>query len=385
MRQNNMVRIGRQALSAILLAAALVSLVSLVSCEFFGMEEAADSEEAPLSIMTWNLQALFDGTEAGTEYDEYTAAADWSEEKYRGRISVISKAIQETESGIPDLIALEEIESGKVLDDLGAALSKKAQFWTHFAANPGGSLGLGLISKFPLEDVKVHSINADGDEAPRPVLEVRVDAGGRPLALFVCHWKSKLGGDDATETTRKASARIILRRLRELAEEEPSLPVIILGDLNENYDEFYRRNGSVISALVPDDPHCADITGFYGPDGEGPAESAPAAELQKDFIILSSNKPPRAHYFPEQTICVYSPWAKELENGSYYYKNEWETIDHFLLSTQLFDGTGWEFENARVFNQPPFGNAKGQPAAYNPRTGAGLSDHLPLLLFLSYL
>jgi endonuclease/exonuclease/phosphatase family metal-dependent hydrolase len=376
MKQYNKTVGGRSVLLAALLAAALAS------CELFGAEAAADSEAASISVMTWNLQALFDGTEAGTEYDEYTAAAQWSEEKYQGRISVISKAIQETESGVPDIIALEEIESGKVLEDLAAVLSKKGQTWTYFANNPGGALGLGLLSRFPLEGVKVHSINAGGDAPPRPVLEVRVDAGGRPLVLFVCHWKSKLGGDDATEAARKASARIILRRLRELAKEDGSLPAIILGDLNENYDEFYRRNGSVISALLPDDPRCADLTGVYGLDGEDSA--AFAAELQKDFIILSNNKPPRASHFPEQMICVYSPWTKELENGSYYYKNEWETIDHFLLSAQLFDGTGWEFENAEVLNQPPFGTVDGQPAGYNPRTGAGLSDHLPLLLFLSY-
>jgi hypothetical protein len=53
-----------------------------------------------------------------------------------------------------------------------------------------------------------------------------------------------------------------------------------------------------------------------------------------------------------------------------------------LLSPQLFTGTGWDFENCEVLNYPPFANANGLPVAYNPRTGSGLSDHLPLLLFL---
>ncbi|MDR1587585.1 MAG: endonuclease/exonuclease/phosphatase family protein [Treponema sp.] len=376
MKRNNKAKAGGPAFSALLLAAALYS------CELPGTE-AAPENTASISIMTWNLQALFDGTESGTEYDEYTAAADWSEEKYKGRINVISKAIQKMESGMPDIIALEEIESGKVLEDIGASLLDDGEMWTHFAGNPDSALGLGLISRFPFESVRVHSINADGGVAPRPVLEARISAGGGPLALFVCHWKSKLGGDDATEAARRASARIILRRLRELAEEDTSLPAIIMGDLNENYDEFYRRNGSVISALIPDDPRCANVTGFYSLDEEDPAAAALAAGMQKDFIILSKNKPPLARYFPKQAFCVYSPWAKELENGSYYYRNEWETIDHFLLSAQFFDGTGWEFENAQVLNQLPFGNANGHPSAYNPRTGAGLSDHLPLLLFLA--
>jgi endonuclease/exonuclease/phosphatase family metal-dependent hydrolase len=201
------------------------------------------------------------------------------------------------------------------------------------------------------------------------------------LAVFVCHWKSKLGGDDATESTRRASARIILRRVKELREAEPNLPVIIMGDLNENYDEFYRRSGTVISALLPDDPRAAEFTRLYGLDENDPHTATKIAELQKDFIIVSKNKPPSLRYFPDGVLALYSPWA-EMEDGSYYYRNNWETIDHFLLSPQLFTGSGWDFDRCEVINAPPFANAKGLPFSYNPRTGSGLSDHLPLLLFL---
>jgi hypothetical protein len=200
--------------------------------------------------------------------------------------------------------------------------------------------------------------------------------------LFVCHWKSKLGGSDTTENIRRASARIILRRIRELAQTEPDLPVIIMGDLNENYDEFYRRNGKTVCALLPDDPRAAQCTGLYGLDKNMTDNALTIDTLQKDFIILSKNKPPVPRHFPSGVTAAYSPWAEELPDGSYYYKNDWETIDHFLLTAPLFDGMGWDFENCESLNVPPFVNAKGQPAAYNPRSGSGLSDHLPLLLLL---
>jgi endonuclease/exonuclease/phosphatase family metal-dependent hydrolase len=287
----------------------------------------------------------------------------------------------------PDIIALQEIESAIVVADLAAALAAQGYGWTHFANIPGMALGVGLLSRFPLSGAKSHLVSVNGDLAPRPMLEVMVntaanspadETGASALALFVCHWKSKLGGDDATESTRRASARIILRRLRELTESDPDLPVIIMGDLNENYDEFYRRSGKAISALIPDDPRAAEFTGLYGLDGN----ITDIAALQKDFIILSKNKPPAARYFPAGVVTLYSPWAAELEDGSYYYKNDWETIDHFLLSPQLFNGAGWDFENCQVVNSPPFVSAKGYPVSYNPRTGSGMSDHLPLLLFL---
>jgi hypothetical protein len=209
------------------------------------------------------------------------------------------------------------------------------------------------------------------------------DAGDDSLSLvlFVCHWKSKLGGDEATESTRRASARIIIRRIKELAETEPNLPVLVMGDLNENHDEFYRRSGTAISALMPDDLRAAEFTDLYGLDSSDPSTAARIGEIQKDFIILSKNKPPATRYFPEGVLALYSPWA-EMEDGSYYYRNDWETIDHFLLSPQLFSGSGWDFEHCKVVNFPPFASAKGYPSSYNPRTGSGMSDHLPLFLLL---
>ncbi|MDR0584394.1 MAG: endonuclease/exonuclease/phosphatase family protein [Treponema sp.] len=376
-------KVYRRAAPLLLAFAAMVS-----GCAFSGSgggEEAGTGQKegggnSSVSIMTWNLQALFDGVENGNEYDEYREGAGWSNEKYSGRLNNIAAAIGKIEPSPPDIIAIQEIESAQVLKDLAAALSGQAYVWTHFAANPEMSLGLGVLSRLPLDGIKVHSVNIDGEAAPRPVLEARVSSDGGEFALFVCHWKSKLGGEEATEAARRSSARIILRRIRELAEAEPELPVIVMGDLNENYDEFYRRSGAAISALLPDDPRSAELAGLYVPDRDG---GALADELQKDFFIISRDKPPAPRCFPQEAVAFYSPWTGELENGSYYYKNEWETIDHFLLSRQLFDGAGWEFENSALADYQPFVNSGGHPAAYNPRTGSGLSDHLPLLLFLS--
>ena len=360
------------------------------SCNISGEEENKKDDPNSIAIMTWNMQALFDGNDDGNEYDEYRASAGWSAEKYRGRITVISKVINGMNT-IPDIIAVQEVESAVVMEDLAASLSGHKYKWTHFGINPDMSLGIGIISRFPIEKSKVHSITIDGDTTPRPVLEVRIkteksmnepalnDQGS--LVIFVCHWKSKLGDEILTENTRRASARIILRRIRELAQEEPDIPVIVLGDLNENHDEFYRKNGEIICALLPDDPHSAELTGFYG---SLEYDDVMSAELQQDFIILSKLKPPKARYFSGKPLTLYTPWTVELENGSYYYKNNWETIDHFLLSSELFNGKGWEFDDCSVVDYSPFGSSSGRPFAYNPRTGSGISDHLPLLLFLKW-
>ena len=322
-----------------------------------------------ITLMTWNVQNLFDGIDNGFEYNEFLQSAGWSQEKYKGKLHNISGAIGKLNPQ-PDIIMLQEVESLQILEDLAETMSN-GYSWSHFANKPGASLGVGIISRLPLSQTKVHSITINGETTPRPVLETRVQTEEGGFALFVCHWKSKLGGD-VTEKVRRASARVILRRIRELREKEPELGFIAAGDLNENYDEFFKQNARIVCALLPDDPYCAQLTGADGAN----------VEKQKDFIVISKNKPPLPVHFPENTIVLFSPWIDELENGTYYYKNEWETIDHFLISGQFFDNAGWEYEKTQIADFQPFASPGGTPISYNIRTGTGLSDHLPLLLTL---
>ena len=346
-----------------------------------------DSGPAPEAVVftaaEWNVQNLFDGEENGNEYGEFRESAGWGAEKYRARINAISQAILQmahlpvTQEGsglktaVPDLIGLIELENLNVLEDLAQGiLSKHGYSWTAFAAMPDAPLGIGFLSRYPIMETKAHSISSGNEIAPRPVLEVRIEPDGKPLVFLLCHWKSKLGGDKATEELRRASARVVQRRLRELRESERETPVIVMGDLNENHDEFYRR--SYLCALLPDDPDAAAIA----------LKTSPETACTLDFLVLSGEKPPLANFFPEEIPALYSPWERELSEGSYFYKDEWETIDHILLSQGLFDGRGWEFDGCRVMNQAPFTSSGGVPNRYVPKTGMGLSDHLPLLLYL---
>jgi hypothetical protein len=168
--------------------------------------------------------------------------------------------------------------------------------------------------------------------------------------------------------------------MKEIERTNPDMPFLVLGDLNENYDEFYRQSCNYVCAIMPDDPQAAVKAGFMLPETE---ESDAVLEIPvQDFLIVSQEKPPRTAFFPNAEGVFYSPWDIELQNGSYFYSNEWETIDHFLLSRAFFNKHGWEFDTAFVVDTEPFVNSSGVPAIYNARTGSGLSDHLPLVLVL---
>jgi len=338
------------------------------------IEEEEKTQDRTITMMTWNVNNLFDGKDNGYEYDEFLESAGWSAEKYLGRINTISAAIN-TVDPKPDIIILQEIESHKILEDLANSMSGDYSS-SHFANSPGAALGVGILSRLPITEARVHSITVDGKTTPRPVLEARINLNEDTFIIFACHWKSKLGGDDVTEDVRRASARVILRRIRELWKNEPDIGVIVAGDLNENHDEFYRRGASVICALLPDDPYCAELTGCAD------ADSKEIPSLQKDFFVISRNMPPVPVNFSESSLVLFSPWLGYLENGSYYYKHNWETIDHFLASAHFFGNSGWNYEKAAVVKNEHFTNSSGIPVSYNVRTGSGISDHLPLLFII---
>jgi endonuclease/exonuclease/phosphatase family metal-dependent hydrolase len=348
---------------------------------FSGCESPPGGKAETVTILSWNVQALFDGKETGNEYDEYREGAGWTGEKYSGRLHALSRAM----GGIkerPDIIAVIEAETAEILEELvRGPLEGRGYSQIRFANNHEGSLGAGIISRLPVLKTSVHSLYNDGEIIPRPVLEAWIAPASRasgnfPMVLFVCHWKSKLGGAGETEPLRMASVRVIQRRIREIRKDYPAIPVVIMGDLNENHDEFYRRGSKAVTALMPDDPSAAAEAGGGEMDGEK------GNGARNDFFVISRNKPPRPVHFPKTTEAFFSPWGTEIQDGSYYYEDRWETIDHVLLSEEFFDAAGWEYESCRVINEEPFTGRRGYPSPYNPRNGTGLSDHLPLLLEL---
>ncbi|MCL2833301.1 MAG: endonuclease/exonuclease/phosphatase family protein [Treponema sp.] len=362
-----------------------VILLILVNNGCSGSIDSGKNQSAPdrkFCAAVWNMQALFDSTENGNEYEEYRESAGWTSEKYRARLLAAARAITQMRSiaenlpaanteklTAPDFIGLVEMENAEVLNDLlMGPLSQQGYIQSFYGSAPAMSLGLGVLSRYPLTETRVHSITTTGETIPRPILEVSLAPGGNSLVIFLCHWKSKVGGDDATESLRRASAAVISRRIRELKTEKPGTPVIIMGDLNENHDEFYRRGGKIPYALLPDDP--------------GAALLADKNKNNNYFLIVSKEKPPKSTYFDKTNPVLYTPWETEITGGSYWYRDNWETIDHILMSAELFDNKGWEFGNALVLNAPPFTNTRGIPNTYNPKTGLGISDHLPLMLYL---
>ncbi|HOV39996.1 MAG TPA: hypothetical protein PLG79_14850, partial [Spirochaetales bacterium] len=306
------------------------------------------------TFLSYNVHNLFDDEDAGTEYAEFSGEkGSWGRPEYLNKLENLGKVLRDASPSGADFLAFCEIENARVLEDLVNLQLQRKGYRTYGAvAESGAPTGIGFISRLPVLQSRAHQPVSEGFPQ-RPILEVEVDCGGHPLTVFICHFKSKTEGAEATEENRIASATVIRKRMRELLEADLSREILILGDLNENINEYERVGKQYRTALLPLE-----------------------AEIDTDRSLIVASDAAGSERGDDPGV-LYSPWLMGFGNkGSYVYRGKWETIDHMLLSRSLLDPPGLAFLTYTVV-QPAYAlNEAGEP-------NVSYSDHLPLLLELN--
>ena len=315
-------------------------------------------------LMSYNLQTLFDPVDQGGEYPEFkVAGGSWDEKLYRTRLSALAAAM--LAGGVcaagpaPDVIVVQEAENGRVLRDLASA----AGGYPYVVASPDedSSLACGILSRWPPVSAKAHRARSpDGSppSAARYILEVELDVDGRRLVILAVHLKSKLGGAAETEPERRAAAALVRDIARSKTAADPSLALLVMGDFNENPDEFQRVGGSYPTAMMAPDAG----------DGQWLTIDGDRSSVSQGGGVFA----------------LFSPWD-EAGGYSYRFQGETERIDHILLSPSLVSGAGCPFSFDCFSAAPPEFAVDGQgtPIRWNTGTGSGYSDHLPISARLS--
>ena len=333
-----------------------VILFSASRCICFPEEKIPEE----ITIISWNVCNLFDSSDNGTEYPDYDPSGDeWNKELYLLRLNNTASVIKSIKNR--DIILLQEIENLNVLEDLTEGILKKDRFKYFCAAEKGASaVTTGIISKFPLKNIKNHAIESPESSFLRPVFEAKAEVGDKHIYIFNNHWKSKLGGSERTERERKLAAEVITRRVSEILIKEPDAEIIIAGDLNENIDEYIRNSREYQTALFP--------------------ESEYSMSVDETLLFFTENAE-KAEFKNGRNI-FFTVWNKS-ENGSYFYRNNWETIDHFFLNRNLLDEEGFSFNSFYVHSASFFTGRENIPFKWENYRQSGYSDHLPLVLKLN--
>lgn len=371
-----------------------------------------------ISLACWNAQTFFDAEIEGTEYSDYQNLAKWSKDKYLVRLSRLCEVMTSLNA---DIIVLEEIENAAVVQDIanqfagGAWDDSKA--WSHacFAKENGAAIGCAVFSRFELKDMKLHSmqIQSQGEEQPstRPVIQVTADVNGKNLVIFVNHWKSKSGGQEASEIWRDWQENLVANRVLELQEKAAAedFAVVMCGDFNRDAREFVCEFEGDFSTGAGKLRSGAEI-GTGGGDlhtGAGSLRSRAGVATGVGELHSGARNPhtragslhfrttssPSTTTAPKSSNTIfrgengrllraYSPWFYDsgsfaTETGSYYYENSWERIDHiFVLGNAMISAFSPKAES-------PWAGKNSIPNAYRVYSGEGYSDHLPLSAMLT--
>ena len=313
--------------------------------------------------MSYNVQNIFDDSDNGTEYPEFDpGGGQWGTSLYNTRLFNLSEVIRRSLSGGHDIISPQEIENSRVVEDLVENYLKGMGYnYLIVTDTEDSAIQIGFISRLELASIRVHQILLDGHTTGRPILEITIATDAGTLNIFNNHWKSKLGGAEETEPERIAAGTALKRRILELSADDPLAGIVVLGDLNENWDEYCRTGGEYVTALMP-----LEDAVFSNPAGP---------------ILITGSTDDCEPFLKPESIILYSPLCADPdEPGSYVYNDTWQTIDHILMNSVMFDSPGFEYESFRIMKDDYLLNTQGYPLKWRTDTGYGYSDHLPLIL-----
>lgn len=359
-------------------------------------------EDGEITLVSYNVENLFNAQWEGTEYDEFhPAAGEWTERHYQAKLRKTAEVLEKAVPGGADILLLQEAENLGVVqvlvDEYLGGLGYREIICQEAEAS---AVNTALVSRFPVVELATHRVqpplSEEGSEKGgrlRFILEAVVDTGNGHIRIFNNHWKSKSGGAEETEYLRRAAADLVVRRLARLnrltrekgdarggAGEDrggsisPECPVVLGGDLNASFEEWGRV--AYPTALVP---WPSDYRADHG--GNGGGELLPLlASTDRDSVrdAAASGEETGEGRSP----VLFNPWDTQDFPGSYAFRGDWERIDNFLLSSALLDGVGLEFSSFEVYKAPFLLTSSGYPKGWRTEDMSGYSDHLPLVLRL---
>lgn len=360
-------RIARRGLVFILSITLTIVLSACSGCRILVPDDGT------VTVVSWNVENLFDETGDGTEYPEFRPDAGWDREDVADRLRGVAEVLAAIDPP-PDILVLVEIENEVILNRLLDNYVVDVPLpYRCFIRGPDGATGVSVSSRYPIRDARALLARADAVPPQRPVLETRISLPTTELVVFANHWKSKRGSAAATEPLRRAAARLLSARMRALTAAEPGLPIIVAGDLNEQGRELSLVEAAYPTALMEtpilDRWDHQIARGEPGPPSWYDARLRAAGEflpLVRDVSLLDD----------AGSAVLYDPWETCDSEGSYWFYGRWEQIDHILLNGPAARGPGIWLEEFRPVRPAASVDAEGRPMSWED---GGVSDHLPVI------
>lgn len=326
------------------------------SCSTTKQPAAPAPTASKFLVAWWNVENLFDTIDDETQDDDFTPSGKykWTEERLDYKFKQLSTVIRDLAKSrgyaLPDIMGFCEVEHQWLLDTLFQKhLGGKTYQTVYYESPDPRGIDVGVAydgAKFQLLESRKHKVNL-GQGSTRDIVEAKFSHKGNALYVFVNHWPSRRGGEEASEPRRLAAAQTLRSRLDEILSQDSTADVIMLGDLN-------------------DEPSNRSVSEILRATGDLSAVTASSDGALYNFI------------------------ASYQGIGTYHYQNRWERIDHAIVSKGLFDNKSFTVvpNSFAVFHQTYMfeKDRDGKPTEKPFRTYAGArylggyADHLPILL-----
>ena len=172
-----------------------------------------------ISIVTYNVQNLFDCKDDGSEYLDFkSSTSKWDCEAASSKLKRTRQIIDALDT---DIIALEEVENEQVLKSLVEGSDYKFIIFTKEKNSP---VGLGIVSKIQPSSSEIFEVP---NVKTRNILKVVFEVEGKKFSIFVNHFPAYKNG---INMQKKAE-----RTLRAALGNEQN--AIVLGDFNSPYGQ----------------------------------------------------------------------------------------------------------------------------------------------------
>jgi predicted extracellular nuclease len=342
----------RSILSAIL-------AVAIAACHSTG--DTAGVARPPARSITfafYNAENLWDPaddpTSSGDDDFTPTGSMKWTEERLERKLAGLARAIRALDGMKgPDLIGMCEIENRHVLDRLVTEFLPADMYQVIHAESPDErGIDVGILYRpavMRLRGLTMHRVDlGEGSRPTRDIMEATFEKEGRVFTVLANHWPSRRGGEDESEPRRRRAADVAAGVIDSLTALDPGADIVLMGDLNDE-----------------------------------PSNAAVRDELDARPWDGSRS-------FGHRLINTAAPVILADTIGSYYYRNDWETIDQIMLSRGALDHNGLSlFESTENIFAPEFlRDAKADPVALPPHHTyirgtlyiGGTSDHFPVFL-----
>jgi endonuclease/exonuclease/phosphatase family metal-dependent hydrolase len=337
----------------------------LLCTSFLPTNAASKAPEADkISVMTFNVENLFDTkhddkkldytflplqdkkSEEVQKYCSHLPNPKWKEECFglnwdkatlKQKMKNIAQVVLQVNNGKgPDVLILQEVENESVLKEWINGYVKKAKYNSIILLEGTDERGIdvAIVTRLPVKN--------------KPTLH--------PIPFV-----------DMTEKGVK-DTRGILEVALELPNEE-ELFVYANHFPAPFHDKKYRIQAfQFLEKIMKEKP--ADALQVAGGDFNTPGKE------DREHSILDT-------YVAPSWIVAHRSYTGD-KASSYYPKDKtWSFLDMLLVSKTLQDNAGWEWNPAsfKIANQATGQvSSEGIPQSFEPRTGLGVSDHLPLYL-----